>query len=382
MKKTKILILSAITALAFSGCSGKKGGNFKEYDFKEKISNAEMYSVLAQAKDKLNDISVIEQTTNSTYNSKYHVVKGEEKETTTIFNNRGKKIETKHQSTETEDNVTYKESWNKNELAFYEPTSKLAITQTEHSLDGTSFEYMNFQEGKEEEQFDYMMISSLSDLLSPHFAQQGLQAYKQGKGYSFLTSSVQENRNPVMEGFSIRYEISIHREQSVMEINDKFEITSYKIFADWQYNRDPGTGEWNSGDKVKTVSTDETKYSFKYGNKKAGDYSAVIANLNSGLILPGNDVAATSFGFDKVAEEWVATPYASPHTLAKEWKMDSEKVAHFKGAFFFEDELPSTRYGIQLRVTAQAAKSLTDQEGYAFSQDINAQVDGAEIVSA
>ena len=382
MKKTKILILSAITALAFSGCSGgSKSGNFKEYNFKEDLSDAEMYSVLVQAKDKLNDISVIEQTTNSTYNSKYHVAKGEEKETTTIFSNRGMKAEIKYQNTETNDNVTYKESWTQNALMFYEPTSKLAVSKSEHSLNGTSFQFMAFQEGKEEEQFDYMMNTTLYSVLSGHFTQQGLQAYKQGKNYSFLTSSVQETRNPIMEGFSIRYEISIHREQSVMEINDKFEVTSYRVFTDFQYNRDPQTGEWNSGDKVKTVETNEIKLNFKYGNKKAGDYSAVTANLNSGYIAD-HHINATPFGFDKPAEEWVATPYADLDPIAQEWKMDSEKTAHYKGAFFFENEIPSQRYGIQLRVSAHAAKSLTDETGYAFSQDIAVPVDGAETVSA
>ena len=368
MKKTKILILSAILALTFSGCSGKKANKYNDYSFKGAMDEVEKYAVLAKAQATLHDIVSLDVNSNFKYSANRHETSAQVTLSETFYSNYGLKFEEKEKVTETNDGITIVDEVTRKGLSFYEPTTKLGISRIEDSKDGISFDVLELTEGKEEASFGFYMIEEIYTQLVSFIDDETASGFKNKKTYTFIKSNIQETRLPVDLGNETKEQVTILRQQQVLEINDKYEIKSLTTFSDMQTNRDPGTAEWYK--KVTLVQEQTTEYKYKYGTRKQGDYSSVTSALNTGFIFDPN-LTVLGYGFNKPGDEWVPAAHGNLYRVSSKTTYETEKIVHFKGYYRFNTYYGDERYGMELRVTATSIASLNDEEPIAFAKDID-----------
>ena len=93
--------------------------------------------------------------------------------------------------------------------------------------------------------------------------------YKNGKSYKAVQSWYSENVSPVYYGNDTAIRHTVKFQRLTWEINDKYQITSYKSLYVEQDNLDPATGEFL--EKVEEILRNEYEFKFEYKDRASKD---------------------------------------------------------------------------------------------------------------
>ena len=350
MKNKFLLGMALLLALPLTGCNS----GLKKYSFKEQLTDSEKYSLIANVTSCIDNISSM--TTTGSSKTKTALTKDETKinQKVSLFSN-GMKEETTTKTSNEKAEITIKDEVTTTISYFYDEGSKKAVNYSDDSKDGVSFFVNTFKEGKESEEFASYLHNNLAYELYTTLSKNNLKAYKgKNKGYALLVSSENEKHSFVQNVGKVIEVIDKQTNQTVILINKNYEVTEYITNSSHYTNKDPETNEYSKSVKLVTDVSSTTK--FKYGSRKAGDFSAIVNQLNAGY-LDYLNVNINTSKFELNADEKYAYAYSSSvKTTSEELKVVAPGKAHYQGTFSLSGG--ASRTGFSVNVTGEAIPNL------------------------
>ena len=309
MKKTKLLCLSMLSAMALTGCSAN--ASFKEVKYEKNLTAAEETIILTQVKENLL-AGLASYNTKTVTNIKRDLTENHN-ETSTEYNLYANNYAHADGKTVTEsktDGLVRKQEI-KTTSDFFRLNDDYVATYRTNDDTITC----NIQAGNGDTVYENA-LNGVTTLFN------NLTGVKDSKGnVKFIASDVEEDYQPVLYGNETKVVHTLTKSQKVLEIDKNNKIKSYYAYSSTETNQDPDTGEI----KKKDVKTNETKTTatFTYsknrkdkGNKYASikdtilntyvftDGPALKAKYNGEDIAIGSNVSQKRLGYSKY--EYVA----------------------------------------------------------------------------
>ncbi len=375
MKKTLILGMALFLAIPFTACNGGSKSNFKDYSYKDELEDTEKYAVLANMQAKLGEVSSMEGTMKINMRNAINSLEEEVKESVTVYSNHGYEAKGSDKIKRSEEGLTKQTEETTSELSFLVEDANLIIQRDESSEDGVEFHTFAAPEENAGEYFDKSVALQLYSNLSTLIAHYNPDAFKVSGGWEFTVSAEQETHT--YEMFSDFETIDINRSQWSMVVDKEYRIKTITSFSEQLSNVDPGTGERLK--KVEQFQQTVSKTEYKYGKKKAGNFTAVKDEFSSGYL---KDLAVTvaSVGFTKPAEEWVPATQASGE-VAKRIIQKGAKEAHFEAMYSINSGALAERTGALIQLTGTAMHALKDDEPKAISAYVTGEVENVTVTT-
>ena len=389
MNKKLIFVLAMLLPLSMVACKGKaKDYSFVDnFSFKQEIKGSERDELVQKIADKISGINkgsgnMVNEQVGGNYKSR-----GEMKQSMTLYSNYymsgteestevvergGMKVTTKQKA---------EDHW------FISSDNKYSFNFSLSDKEGMYVErltYLPDEAALANEQKRFGRLFDPEDLL-------GGTAFKDGKNYVFVTSSVNESYVPVEFGNDTKVGHSRMEMQTVARVNSKFEITKVQNYYGTFMNYFSDSQEFL--DEMQRVGYQYFEMNFSYGKRKAGNFAKYEEQLNKPVI--GNFENTLWQG--SVDEEGVFTKKGSPVTLINTSKIENLGKMHYslqgtftatadKNAFIFEigaTTYPDAQRDPEKKVTEDLVLPFEDSIGNVPGLSVNekAKAAGKQVIN-
>lgn len=262
MKKRIITFLMLIAILVLTGCNKKV--NFTDgLKFKDKLSTNEKLAVIVNVEHAMVNLVQVEGNINQkTYNEieENNVVAQVTEKLHSGFQVRftGSLTNTSIKSgltTVQEGKIEVDDFYDE----MYDTHVHRAIYGDESDLEFEEYTIEEYQALNESYYRDLVYGEELSIL-------KDLDAYKDGSGYVFISSSINKNVEGVAWGNTVKEHTTITKTQTIAKVNSNYQLTSIQKVTETLTNRDTQTNAWY--DKETQTSYDSSSFQYKYGTRK------------------------------------------------------------------------------------------------------------------
>lgn len=389
MNKKLIFVIAMLLPLSMVACKGKaKDYSFVDnFSFKEEITGSERDELVQKIADKIGDInkgsgtmvyeqvggnykSRVEMKQSMTSYSNYYMSGLEE--STEVLERGGMKVTTKEKA----ESHWFISSDNKYSFSF--------SLDDKRGMYVDKLTYLPDEAALADEQKRFSRLFDVEDLL-------GGTAFKDGKNYVFVSSSVNEQYAPMEFGNDTKVAHGRMETQSVARVNSKFEITKVLNYSGTFMNYFSDSKEYLN--EMQRVSYQYLEMNFTYGKKKAGNFAKYEEQLNKPVI----GYFETALWQGSVDEDGNFTKKGSQVTLSNSSKIENLGKMHYSlqgtftatadnNAFVFEmnaTTYPDAQRDSEKKVTEDLVLPFEDSIGNVpgFSVNEKAKAAGKQVIN-
>ena len=276
MNKKLIFVAAMLLPLVITGCKGKaKDRSFEEnLSYKNQLTGEEQDKLTKKVIEELDNVNgmtqsteqrycsgnftrVISEITSSkvTYYSNYYI--HSEGESTKITKNNG---------------ITLTEVQKMKSETFINEEKKYSYQVVESDKQGILYPMLeNLSDEKDMEEAKELFYKNNMDI--PF----GALCYKDGKGYVYVQTTKTETYTPFEWGNDTRVKHVINEQQTILKVNEKYQIKSLTMMVASYNNYDSATGVLYEEPQKTYYMNDE--FSVSYGKRKTGNFSKIAATV-------------------------------------------------------------------------------------------------------
>ncbi len=288
--KKNVLFVSLLLLFPMIGCNNLSSQNVKinidEYTFGEELSSYDKIALIKDIKANMSNANSVSIESEQYQYAKHQSTRIKTTGSQYAYSNNFLYAETSTTTEKYDSGITTKETQNQKKYRFLDMNSRSKIEYT--SINDEKVEYLitKFEVSEKETIVESLYKDAEEDAL---LDLENLTARKDGSGYVFYSSSVNETHTAQQWGSETKEKITVEESQTVVKVNSNKRVTSQKIYLSSSSNVDSSTNECLG--EVKTISSSSISYTVNYGERSKNTNNESIKEKFTDLFFVGADLS-------------------------------------------------------------------------------------------